>query len=239
MFARRSADVRADTKFGPRNDGDPGDRRPSSLLSDDGDAITDAELLEVLLTFGMRDRRVSHLVHELLGRFGNFGEVVSQAPTRLSEVPGIDERVGMLFRAVRFAATRLALQKATERPILSSSKALIRYCRIAMAHEQTERLRILFLDRKNVLIADEVQQTGTIDHTPVYPREIIKRALELNASALILVHNHPSGDPTPSHADIAVTIRIAESARHLGIEIHDHLVIGKGRHTSFKALGLL
>lgn len=239
MFARSSANASADTRPGSRRDGGPNDRRHVDLLSKDADNITDAELLEALLVFGARDRRVSHFVHELLVRFGNFGEVIAQTPVRLSEVPGLDERVGMLFRAVRFAATRLAQQKASERPILSSSKALIRYCRIAMAHEQTERLRILFLDRKNVLIADEVQQTGTIDHTPVYPREIIKRALELNASALILVHNHPSGDPTPSHADIAVTIRIAESARHLGIEIHDHLVIGKGRHTSFKALGLL
>ncbi len=239
MFARSSANASADTRSGSRPDGGPSDRRHVALLSGDADDITDAELLEALLIFGARDRRVSHFVHELLGRFGNFGEVIVQTPVRLSEVPGLDERVGMLFRAVRFAATRLAQQKASERPILSSSKALIRYCRIAMAHEQTERLRILFLDRKNVLIADEVQQTGTIDHTPVYPREIIKRALELNASALILVHNHPSGDPTPSHADIAITIRIAESARHLGIEIHDHLVIGKGRHTSFKTLGLL
>ena len=137
------------------------------------------------------------------------------------------------------AALRMTRQELIGRPVLGSWQRLLDYCQAAMAHESIEQFRLLFLDRKNALIADEVQQRGTVDHTPVYPREIVKRALELNASALILVHNHPSGDPTPSRADIDMTREIVAATRALGIAVHDHVIIGRGRHSSLKSMGLL
>jgi DNA repair protein RadC len=143
------------------------------------------------------------------------------------------------LKLVPEAARRLALEEATERPVIASWDKLIAYCRIAMGHEKVEQFRLLFLDKKNRLIADELQQHGTVDHTPVYPREVVKRALELGASALILVHNHPSGDPTPSKADIQMTREVQGAAEKLGIAVHDHVVIGRGGHNSFKSLGLL
>ncbi len=143
------------------------------------------------------------------------------------------------LKIVPDAARRLALEEATERPVISSWDKLLAYCRIAMGREKVEQFRLLFLDRKNRLIADELQQRGTVDHTPVYPREVVKRALELGASALILVHNHPSGDPTPSKADIEMTRDVQDAAAKLGIAVHDHIVIGKSGHNSFKAMGLL
>ena len=149
------------------------------------------------------------------------------------------EAVANHLKIVEAAARRLAQTKVLKRPALSSWNALLDYCTAAMAREETEAFRVLFLDRKNILIADEVQNKGTIDHTPVYPREIVKRALELGASSLILVHNHPSGDPTPSRADIEMTREIASAAKALHIAVHDHLVIGRGGHASFKSLGLL
>jgi DNA repair protein RadC len=151
----------------------------------------------------------------------------------------VGESVANQLKIVEAAAHRLAKTRVINRPALSSWTALLDYCTAAMARSQNEEFRVLFLDRKNVLVADEVQNRGTVDHTPVYPREIIKRALELSASAVILVHNHPSGDPTPSKADIAMTREVASAAKALGIAVHDHLVIGRGGHASFKALGLL
>jgi DNA repair protein RadC len=151
----------------------------------------------------------------------------------------LEHRRRLREKFLKAAARRLAQGKVLKRPALSSWDALLDYCAIAMARGQTEEFRVLFLDRKNIFLADEVHQRGTVDHTPVYPREVVKRALELGASALILVHNHPSGDPTPSRTDIAMTREIQAAAKALKIELHDHLVIGNGAHVSFKAEGLL
>lgn len=203
------------------------------------EALPDYELLELILFRAIPRRDVKPLAKALVARFGGFAEALNAPPERLREVAGLGEAAIVEFRIVREAALRLVQAKVMKREVISSWQALLDYCSASMAYNSVEQFRILFLDRQNVLIADEVQQTGTVDHTPVYPREVVKRALELNASALILVHNHPSGDPTPSQADIEMTRRIAGTAEPLGIQLHDHLVIGKGRHASFKSLGLI
>jgi DNA repair protein RadC len=204
-----------------------------------GDALPDYELLELTLFAALPRKDTKPLAKALLARFGSYAEVIAASPARLREIPGVGEAVVNLLKIVEAAAARLAQSRVIGRPALSSWSALLDYCMAAMARGEAEEFRVLFLDRKNVLIADEVQARGTVDHTPVYPREIVKRALELSASAIILVHNHPSGDPTPSKADIAMTREIAQAAKALKIAIHDHLVIGRGGHTSFKSLGLL
>ena len=165
--------------------------------------------------------------------------MIAATPQRLKEVDGVGEAVVAALKTVEAAALRLSKTKLLGRPALSSWEALLDYCAAAMARAETEQFRILFLDRKNALIAEEVHQRGTVDHTPVYAREVVKRALELGASALILVHNHPSGDPTPSRADITMTREVVAAAKALNIDVHDHLVVGRGGHASFKALGLL
>lgn len=203
------------------------------------EAMPDYELLEMVLFAAIPRRDVKPLAKALLARFGNFAEVIAAPRERLREISGIGEAAVSQLKIVEAAAMRLAKSKVIGRPALSSWAALLDYCVAAMARTAREEFRILFLDRKNILIADEVQTRGTIDHTPVYPREIVKRALELGASALILVHNHPSGDPTPSRADIEMTRDIAAAAKPLGIAVHDHLVIGRAGHASFKSLGLL
>ena len=203
------------------------------------DALPDYELLELILFRSIPRRDVKPLAKDLIARFGGLSEVLSAEPDRLLEIRGVSEGIVTDFRILRETGLRMSRTAVLEKEVISSWQELLDYCTASMAHNPTEQFRILFLDRKNVLIADEVQQKGTVDHTPVYPREVVKRALELNASALILVHNHPSGDPTPSGADIEMTRRIAETAKPLGIELHDHLVIGKGRHASFRSLGLI
>ena len=203
------------------------------------DALPDYELLELILFRTIPQRDVKPLAKDLIALFGGLSEVLNAAPDRLREVKGVSDATITDFRIVREAGLRLSQAKVLKREVISSWSALLDYCSASMAHHPIEQFRILFLDRQNVLIADEVQQTGTIDHTPVYPREVVKRALTLNASSMILVHNHPSGDPTPSSADIEMTKRIVETAKPLGIQVHDHLVIGKGRHASFKSLGLI
>jgi DNA repair protein RadC len=209
------------------------------FLGPGGEALPDYELLELVLFMAVPRRDMKPLAKRLLRRFGSFAEVISAEPERLKEVEGVGEAVVTALKVVRAGALRLAQSQVLGRPVLSSWQALLDYLSAGMAYSKTEQFRILFLDRKNVLIADEQQQRGTVDHTPVYPREVVKRALELGASALILVHNHPSGDPTPSQADIAMTAEVVEAGARMGITVHDHLVIGKGRHESFKALGLL
>ena len=174
----------------------------------------------------------------LLRFFPSVGHVLAAEPAQLADF-GISSHDLALFRLVRHAASRLALAEFRSRPILTNWQALIEYLQSSMAYEQVEQLRILFLDRKNILISDEVQQGGTVDHTPVYPREVVKRALILNASAIILVHNHPSGDPSPSRDDIEMTNQIKLAAHAIGLVLHDHLIIGHGRHSSLRALGLL
>ena len=202
-------------------------------------AMPDYELLELLLFRAIPRQDVKPLARLLLDTFGDFGRVVSASPQRLSLVKGVGDAVIQDLKIVEAAAQRLMRSKVLHRPILSSWDALLDYCHTAMAHRETEQFRILFLDRKNVLIADEEQAKGTVDHVPVYPREVVKRALELNASAIILVHNHPSGDPTPSQSDISMTTQVQEAAQVLGVALHDHLIIGKSRELSFRSEGYL
>ena len=202
------------------------------------EALADYELLELLLFYAIERIDTKPLAKRLLERFGTLGDVFAAEPAQLREFE-IDQKTLILFRTAREAGRRLAERKVKDMPVLTNWQQLIDYCHAALAHEKTEQFRILFLDRKNVLIADEVQQRGTIDHTPVYPREVVKRALALNAAALILVHNHPSGDPKPSREDIEMTREIKAAAGALGIAIHDHLVIGRKGHASFRSLGLL
>jgi len=215
------------------------ERLRDRFLSGGADALPDYEMLELVLFAAIPRRDVKPLAKHLIAHFGSFAEVIAAPRERLREIDGIGDAVATQLKLVEAAALRLSKTKIIGKPALSSWQALLDYCKAAMARAQREEFRVLFLDRKNVLIADEVQGTGTIDHTPVYPREIIKRALELGASALILAHNHPSGDPTPSRADIEMTRDIAAAAKPLGIAIHDHLVIGRSGHMSFKSLGLL
>tara|TARA_R110000868_G_scaffold226542_1_gene479184 strand:+ start:2052 stop:2756 length:705 start_codon:yes stop_codon:yes gene_type:complete len=202
-------------------------------------AVPDYELLELILFRTIPRRDVKPLAKDLIAMFGSFGATIHAEPARLNDVKGVSDATIADFAILRETTARLTQAKVMKRDIISSWGALLDYCFAAMAHNTIEQFRILFLDRQNVLIADEVQQTGTIDHTPVYPREVVKRALALNASAIILVHNHPSGDPTPSRDDITMTQQIIDTAKPLGISVHDHLVIGKGTHASFKSLGLI
>ncbi len=203
------------------------------------DGVQDYELLELLLFRAIPRRDVKPLAKTLIATFGSFAEVLGAAPERLADVKGMSQNIITDLKIVHATAIKLGQERIMNRPIISSWQDLITYCRTAMAEEKTELFRILFLDRKNILMADEVQQRGTVDHTPVYPREVVKRSLELGASAIILVHNHPSGDPTPSAADIEMTCRIKDAAKPLGITIHDHLIIGKSKNSSFKQMGLL
>jgi len=200
--------------------------------------LADYELLELLLFYSIERMDTKPLAKKLLERFGTLGDVFAAEPEQLRAFE-IDQKTLVHFKAMREVGRRLAERKVKNMPVLTNWQQLIDYCHVALAHEKTEQFRILFLDRKNVLIADEVQQRGTIDHTPVYPREVVKRALALNAAALILVHNHPSGDPKPSRDDIEMTKEIKKAAEALGISIHDHLVIGRKGHASFRSLGLL
>lgn len=202
-------------------------------------AMPDYELLELVLFRAIPRQDVKPLARRLLETFGDFNAVLSASAPRLEEVTGVGPAVVQELKIVEAAAQRLARAKVMHRPVLSSWDALLDYCHTAMAHRATEQFRVLYLDRKNVLVADEEQARGTVDHVPVYPREVVRRALELNASALILVHNHPSGDPTPSEADIAMTRQVEEAARVLGITLHDHLIIGRSREISLRAEGWL
>jgi DNA repair protein RadC len=203
------------------------------------DALADYELLELILFQALPRRDTKPLAKALLARFGSFSEVLAAPAGRLREVDGVGDGVVHHLKVVQAAARRFARDPIRSKPILASWAAVIDYCRAAMAYEAIEQFRILFLDKKNRLIADEVQQSGTVDHTPVYPREVVKRALELSATALILVHNHPSGDPTPSGADIQMTKSVIDIAQPLGISVHDHIIVGKDGHASLKGLKVI
>lgn len=203
------------------------------------DAMPDYELLELVLFRAIPRRDVKPLARDLLERFTDFNGVISAPVDQLQIVKGVGQTVIQELKIVEAAAHRLAKSKVIGRPAISSWDALLEYCQTTMSHRQTEEFRVFYLDRKNILISDELLGQGTVDHVPVYPREIVKRALHLNASALILVHNHPSGDPTPSQQDIAMTKHIQAAADALGISVHDHLVIGKSREISFQSEGLL
>ena len=202
-------------------------------------AMPDYELLELVLFRAIARRDVKPLARRLLDAFGDFNRVLSASPTRLSGVDGVGEAVIAELKIVEAAAQRMARARVIHRPVISGWAALIDYCHTAMAHHETEQFRVLYLDRKNTLIADEQQARGTVDHVPVYPREVVKRALELNASALILVHNHPSGDPSPSQADIAMTGQVVAACEALSLTLHDHLIIGRDCELSLRAEGYL
>jgi DNA repair protein RadC len=209
------------------------------FLEAGSDAVSDYELLELVLFRAIPQRDLKPLAKDLIAMFGSFAEVIAAPRKRLGEIKGLGEAAIVELKVVQAAANRLARGQVKKRPLLSSWSNVLDYCRTAMAFADKEQFRILFLDKRNQLIADEVQQTGTIDHTPVYPREVVKRALELSATAVILVHNHPSGDPTPSRADIQMTQSIIDVAKPLGIAVHDHIIVGKEGHASFKGLRLI
>ena len=214
------------------------ERLRARFMEAGAEALADYEMLELVLFRALPRRDVKPLAKELLATFGSFAEVISAPRARLAEVDGLGEAAVVEFKIVQAAAHRLAKGQVGKRMALSSWTAVIDYVRAAQAFAEKEQFRILFLDKKNRMIADEVQQQGTVDHTPVYPREVVKRALELSATALILVHNHPSGDPTPSQADIEMTRQVAQVARTLGIQVLDHVIVGKDGHASLKGLKL-
>ncbi len=203
------------------------------------DGLQDYELLELVLFRAIPRRDVKPLAKDLIEKFGGFAEALAAPIDRLVEVKGVSKNVAEELKIVQAAAIKLTQERVLKRPVITSWNDLLSYCRAAMADEKTELFRILFLDKKNILIADEVQQRGTVDHTPVYPREVVKRALELGASAIILVHNHPSGDPTPSRADVEMTNQIIKAGAALNIRVHDHIIVGHKHHASFKTLGLI
>jgi DNA repair protein RadC len=203
------------------------------------DALPDYELLELVLSRARLRRDNKELAKRLIAQFGSFAEVINAPESRLAEVKDVGDAVITELKLVRAAALRLMRGELMERPVLSSWNQVLHYCRAAMGFEAREQFRILFLDKKNRVIADEVQQEGTVDHAPVYVREVVKRALELSATAIVLVHNHPSGDPTPSRADIEMTRQIVDAAKPLGLVVHDHIIVGREGHVSLKGLRLI
>lgn len=203
------------------------------------EALADYELLELVLFRAFPRGDVKPLAWRLLDRFGDLNRVVSAPEARLLEVDGVGEAVAHDLKVIAAVARRMARARVMQRPVISGWQALLDYCHTALSHRETEQVRVFYLDRKNVLIADEAQGDGTVDHVPVYPREVLKRALELNASALILVHNHPSGDPAPSQADIALTRQVETGAKALGLVLHDHIIIGKSTELSLRGAGYL
>jgi DNA repair protein RadC len=223
---------------GPHYHGHRG-RLRERFLAGGPDALADYELLELVLFRALPRRDVKPLAKALIKTFGSFAEVIAAPAARLAEVPGVGDAVIAELKIVQAAARRFVRGELKERRVLSSWSAVLDYCRAAQAFADKEQFRVLFLDKRNQLIADETQAIGTVDHTPVYPREVVKRALELSATAIILVHNHPSGDPTPSAADIQMTLAIVEAARPFGIAVHDHLIVGRDGHASLKALKLI
>ncbi|WP_376095049.1 DNA repair protein RadC [Roseomonas sp. CCTCC AB2023176] len=214
-------------------------RLREKLLRAGPDALADYELLEMVLFLALPRVDTKPLAKTLMARFGSFGRAAAAPEPELRAIPGVGDSVVAALRLVRAAAIKLAGEEAREQPVLNNWDRLITYLSAALAHERVEQFRVLFLDSRNRLIADEAQARGTVNHTPVYPREVVKRALEVGATALILVHNHPSGDPSPSRADVEMTSEVKAAASALGIALHDHLIIGNGRHLSFRREGLL
>jgi DNA repair protein RadC len=214
-------------------------RMREKLLNAGPEALLDHELLEMVLFLALPRRDTKPIARALLARFGSFANAIAAPLQELREIEGLGEAGAAALRTVQAAALRLARAEVMDRPVLNNWDRLLSYLTAALTRERVEQFRILFLDTRNRLIADEAQARGTVNHTPVYPREVVKRALELQATALILVHNHPSGDPTPSRADLEMTQEIKAAATSLGIVLHDHLVVGNGRHLSFRREGLL
>jgi DNA repair protein RadC len=214
-------------------------RLRSRFLDAGPDALADYELLELLLFSALPRKDTKPLAKALIETFGSFADVITADKNKLITVDGMGETAVTALKAVEAGAIRMLRAGVIDKPVISSWNALIDYCTAQMAFGEIEQFRILFLDKKNKLIADEAQQKGTVDHTPVYPREVAKRALELNASALIMVHNHPSGDPSPSRADIDMTQKVKAAVEAVGLVLHDHIVIGRGGHLSFRRDGLV
>lgn len=214
-------------------------RLRARFMATGGEGMPDYEMLELVLAIAIPQKDVKPLAKELMQQFKSFNGVITAEPAALRRVRGMGEVSVAALKVVQAAAVRLARGEIMERSVINSWDRLVDYCMAAMGHEKVEQTRVLFLDKRNHLIADERQARGTVDHTPLYPREVVKRALELGATAIILVHNHPSGDPTPSRADIEVTKQVQDAASKLGIALHDHLVIGRDGPASFKSLGLL
>jgi DNA repair protein RadC len=209
------------------------------FLNTGADSLPDYELLELLLFSALPRKDTKPIAKELIRRFGSFAEVISASPEKLREVDDVKDVAVVTLKAVQAAAQRLLRAEVKKQPVISSWPALLDYCTAKIAYNPTEQFYLLFLDRKNRLIADEAQQRGTVDHTPVYPREVVKRALELDASAVIMVHNHPSGDPTPSRADIEMTRKVKEALAAVNITLHDHVIVSRGGPKSFKTDGLI
>jgi DNA repair protein RadC len=224
---------------GPANHAGHRRRLRDRFLAGGADALADYELLELLLFLAVPRGDVKPLAKRLVARFGSFGAAVSAPPERLEEINGVGPAVVAALKTAQACGLRLLAHRAQDKPVIGNWDALLDYCRGAMAFETIEQFRVLYLDRKNRLISDEVMQQGTIDHTPVYPREVARRALEVGAAAIILAHNHPSGDPTPSGADIDMTGQVRDALKTLNIVLHDHVVIGGQDHASFRNLGLL
>lgn len=233
FFEGRTTPAAADDKLGHRQ------RLRERFRNGGADAVPDYELLEMVLYRVFPRGDTKPIAKRLIAAFGSFAEVVSAQPERLKEVDGVGDRVIDELKLIKAAAERLSRGAIRKRPALASWNSVLDYLRMAQGFEEREQFRILFLDKKNQLIADEVQGQGTVDHTPVYLREVVKRALELSSSAIILVHNHPSGDPTPSRADIDMTKQIIEAARPFGIVVHDHVIVGRNGHASLKGLRLI
>lgn len=203
------------------------------------DTFPDYELLEMLLFRAIPRRDTKPIAKNLINKFGSFAQVINAPESRLKEIDGIGEAVITELKLVKASALRLMQGELAEKPVITSWASMLRYCVAAMAHEQREQFRIIFLDKRNQVIADEIQAEGTIDHTPVYVREVVRRSLEVGATAIILVHNHPSGDPTPSKADISMTKTIIEALKTIGITVHDHIIVGRDGHASLKQLQLI
>lgn len=238
FFAETSTSISAQADKKNPNAGHR-DRLRERFVKAGNEALADYELLELLLYRSLPRIDTKPIAKDLLLRFGSFGDVLSADIQRLTEVKGVKQATAIDLKVVAAAAKEMLKSGVQTRELLSSWASVLEYCTAAMAYESKEQFRILFLDKKNGLIADEIQQTGTIDHTPVYPREVLKRAIELSATAIILVHNHPSGDPTPSRADIEMTKKIIEAIKPLGIIVHDHIIIGKSGYASLKGLQLI
>ena len=215
------------------------DRLRARFRSAGAEALSDYELLELVLFRALPRRDVKPLAKAMIQAFGSFAETVHAPDARLREVGGLGEAAITEIKLIAAASSRVAKGQLKQRTVLSSWATVIDYCRTAMAFADKEQFRIIFLDKRNQLIADEVQQVGTVDHTPVYAREVVKRALELSATAIIMVHNHPSGDPTPSQADIQMTKAVIEVSKPLGISVHDHIIVGKHGHASLKGMKLI
>ena len=215
------------------------ERLRQRFLTGGADALADYELVELLLFAAIPRRDVKPLAKQLLTQFGGLGGLLTADPAQLERQGGLGLSAVAALKVVDAAARRMLRHDVMDRPVLSSWDRLLNYLSLALKHEKAEQFRLLFLDRRNVLIAEEVQQRGTVDHAPVYPREVVRRALELHASAVIMVHNHPSGDPTPSKADIDMTRQVARALQGVNVVLHDHLIMARGGHTSFKSMGLI